>query len=42
VLRGYRKIPRDIHDWKLILKEANILHGPQSQRRRRRRRILGR
>jgi hypothetical protein len=27
-VRGWRKIARDIDVWKLILKEARVLHGP--------------
>jgi hypothetical protein len=34
-VRGWRKITRDTDAWKLILKEAKVLHGPQSQCRQR-------
>jgi hypothetical protein len=27
-VRGWRKIARDRDDWKLILKEVRVLHGP--------------
>jgi hypothetical protein len=27
-VRGWRKIARDRDAWKLILKEAKVLHGP--------------
>jgi hypothetical protein len=38
VVGGWRKIARDRGDtWKLILKEAKILHGPYSQWRERER-----
>jgi len=30
-IRSWRKITRERDDWKLILKEAKVLHGPYSQ-----------
>jgi hypothetical protein len=30
-VRGWRKIARDSGAWKLILKEAKVLHGAKSQ-----------
>jgi hypothetical protein len=29
--KGWRKIARDRDSWKLILKEAKVMHGPYSQ-----------
>jgi hypothetical protein len=40
-VRGWRKMDRNRDAWKLILKEAKVLHGPRSQWRRRRRPALG-
>jgi hypothetical protein len=34
-VRGWRKIDRDTDAWNLIPKEARVLHGAYSQRRRR-------
>ena len=31
-VRGCRKIAKDRDAWKLILKEARVLHGPQGTR----------
>jgi hypothetical protein len=39
-VRGWRKIAKDRDAWKLILKEARVLHGPYSQWRARIRIIL--
>jgi hypothetical protein len=33
-VRGWRKMARDIEAWKLILQQARILYGQQSQWRR--------
>ena len=30
-VRGWRKTAKDRAAWKLILKEARVVHGPQSQ-----------
>jgi hypothetical protein len=30
-VRGWRKIAKDRDGWKLIMKEAGVLHGPDSQ-----------
>jgi hypothetical protein len=30
-VRGWRKMDRDRDAWNVILKEARVLHGPQSQ-----------
>ena len=30
-VRGWRKIAKDRDAWKLILRKARVLHGPQSQ-----------
>jgi hypothetical protein len=31
VLKGWREIAANRYAWKLILKEARVLHGPYSQ-----------